>query len=60
MVTAPIQVFSDWLKEFHLHVDASAIALGVVLTHRGEGDIYHPIAFSSRKLSDSKKNYNTT
>jgi hypothetical protein len=26
----------------------------------GEGDIDHPIAFASRKLSDSKQNYNTT
>ena len=32
MVTAPILVFLDWKKEFHVHVDASCIALGVVLT----------------------------
>ena len=31
MVTMPILVFSDWKKEFHVHVDASCIALGVVL-----------------------------
>jgi hypothetical protein len=47
-------------KEFHVHVDASAIALGVVLTQPGEGDIDHPIAFARRKLSDSEHNYNTT
>jgi hypothetical protein len=28
MVTVPILVFLDWSKEFHVHVDASAIALG--------------------------------
>jgi hypothetical protein len=33
MVTAPILVFLDWLKEFHVHVDASVISLGEVLTH---------------------------
>jgi hypothetical protein len=60
MVTAPILVFPDWSKEFHVHVDASAIALGAVLTQPGEGDIDHPIAFASRKLSDSEQNYNTT
>ena len=49
MVTAPILVFSYWTKPFHLHVDASSIALGVVLTQPGEGDIDHPIAYSSRK-----------
>jgi len=51
MVTTPILVFSDWKKEFHVHVDASRIALGVVLTQAGEGEMDHPIAFASRKLS---------
>jgi len=50
MVTAPIMVFPDWKKEFHVHVDASCIAIGVVLTKSGEGDIDHPITFVSRKL----------
>ena len=27
MVTAPIFVFPDWKKEFHVHVDAPCIAL---------------------------------
>eukprot|EP00253_Pinus_taeda_P003680 PITA_03680 len=31
LVTAPILVCLDWKKEFHVHVDASCIALGVVL-----------------------------
>jgi hypothetical protein len=59
MVTTPILVFPDWEKEFHVHVDASAIALGAILTQPGEGDIDHPIEFASRKLSDSEHNYNT-
>ena len=41
-------------------MDASSIALGVVLTQPGEGDISHPIAFASRKLSKTEKNYSTT
>src|SRR5271156_3220752 len=60
MVTAPILVFPDWNKPFHVHVDASGIALGVVLTQPGEGVIDHPIAYSSRKLSTTEKNYTTT
>ena len=32
MVTTPILVFPDWNKPFHVHVDASCIALGIVLT----------------------------
>ena len=31
MVIAPILVFPDWKKEFHVHVDASSIVLSVVL-----------------------------
>jgi len=31
MVIAPILIFPDWTKEFHVHVDASSITLGVVL-----------------------------
>ena len=33
--------------------------LGVVLAQLGEGDLYHPICFASRKLSFAKKNYTT-
>ena len=60
MVTTPIVVFPAWKKEFHVHVDASSIALGVVLMKPGEGSIDHPITFSSRKLSTLEKNYTTT
>jgi hypothetical protein len=60
MVTTPILVSPDWSKEFHVHVDASSIALGVVLSHPCARDIHHPISFASRKLSTSEINYTTT
>ena len=41
-------------------MDASSIALGIVLTQPGEGGINHPIAYSSRNLSTIEKNYTTT
>ena len=59
MATTPILVFPDWKLPFHVHVDASSIALGVVLA-QPQGVLDHPIAFSSRKLSLSKRNYTTT
>jgi hypothetical protein len=59
MVIVPILVFPDWEKTFHVHVDASAIALGAILAHPGMGYLDHPIEFVSRKLSESEKNYNT-
>jgi hypothetical protein len=31
MAIAPILVFPDWGKTFHVHVDASTIALGAIL-----------------------------
>jgi hypothetical protein len=60
MVTVPILVFPYWSKEFHVHVDASSIALGEVLAQPGEGDIDDPLNFASRKLSRAEVNYTTT
>jgi hypothetical protein len=60
LVTALILTFPDWNKEFHVHMDASPIVLGVALSQPGEGDIHHPIDFASRKLSITKKNHTTT
>jgi hypothetical protein len=60
LVTTLILIFLDWDKEFHVHVDASSIALGAVLSQPREGDIDHPIVFASRKFSIVEKNYTTT
>ena len=60
MVTTPILVFPDWTKEFHVLVDASSIALGVVLVQPSEGDINHLIAFARMNLSYGVRNYTTT
>ena len=59
-VTTPILVFPDWKRPFHVHVDASLIALGIILAQPREGGIDHPIAFASRKLSSAERNYTTT
>ena len=47
MASTPILVFPYWNKEFHVHVDTSSVALGVVLTQPGEGDLNPPITFTS-------------
>jgi hypothetical protein len=60
MVIAPILVFLDWNKVFHVHINASSIALGTMLSQLGEGAIDHLIVFTSRKLSISEKHYTTT
>jgi hypothetical protein len=43
LVTTSILVFPDWTKIFHVHVDASSIALGVILVQPDEGNIDYPI-----------------
>ena len=60
IVTASILVFLNWKKEFHVHVDASCIALGAVLTQAGEGELDHHIAFVSSNLSKVEKHYSMT
>ena len=57
MVTTPILVFPYWKVPFHVHMDASSIALGILLAWPREGDLDHPIAFASRKLSSIEQNY---
>lgn len=59
-MTTPIPVFPDWTKEFSMHVDASSIVLREVLAQLGEGEVDHPIASSSRKLSSIERNYTMT
>jgi len=59
MVTVPILVFPNWKKDFHVHVDASCIALGVVQTQDDREFLDHSIAFASHRLSKAKKNYST-
>lgn len=57
LVTAPILVFLDWTKEFHMHVDVLSIVLGAILAQPGDGEIDHPIVFVSRKLITTERNY---
>ena len=59
MSSAPILVFPDWNKEFHVHVDSSSVVLVVLLTQPGEGYLDHLIAFASQKLSFVDKNCTT-
>lgn len=59
LVSAPILVYPDWNKMFHVHIGASRIALGAVLVQPGE-KMDHPVYYASRKLSTAERNYTTT
>jgi hypothetical protein len=60
LITTPILIFPNWEKEFHVHVDASGIALGAFLTQPRDGAMDHSLYFASRKLSQAERNYTTT
>ena len=57
--TAPLLTYPDWDKPFILTTDASAYALGFVLTQEHE-DGEHPVAFGSRLLKGAELNYSNT
>jgi len=60
MVTASILIFPDCKKEFHVHIDASCISLGAIITQDGGEGLDHPIMITSHRLSKVEKNYSTT
>lgn len=56
LTSAPVLAFADATKPYILHVDASMDGLGAVLNQEYlEG--LRPVAFASRKLCQSEKNY---
>ena len=47
LVEAPILKFPNWSVKFHVHIDASGIAIGAILTQPGEDGMDYPIVYSS-------------
>ena len=60
LVEAPIIIFPNWSVKFHVHIDASGIEIGAILTQAGEDGMDYPIVYSSRKLNKVEHNYSTT
>jgi hypothetical protein len=60
LTITPILIFPNWEIEFHVHVDASGIALGAILAQPGEGNMDHPIYFANKKISKDERNYTIT
>ena len=60
LVEEPILKFLDWSKKFHVDIDASALAVGAILTQPTDDVIDHPNAYASRKLNRAEDNYSTT
>ncbi len=54
---APVLAFPDYNKPFKLLMDASGEGLGAVLYQKQDDGHDHPIAFSSRRESESESRY---
>ena len=53
----PVLAYANYKKPFRLNTDASELGLGSVLYQRQEDGIFCVIAYASRSLSKSEKNY---
>lgn len=60
LVSAPILASPDFSLPFYLHCDAADTGLGCVLTQKIQGGQEKVIAFASRSLSKSERNYSVT
>ena len=47
----------DLNKEFRVEANASNYATGGVLSMKGSNELWRPVAFISKSLSDTKRNY---
>jgi transposase InsO family protein len=56
LASAPICIAPDWSATMHVWPDASAEAVGGVLT-QDLGNGHQPIAYTSKKLSDAERKY---
>lgn len=57
---APTLTPPRWDLEFHVHTDASNIAIGAMLAQNPTGKCDQPILYASQLLTSAKQNYTTT
>ena len=48
LVEAPILRFPNCSIKFHVHIDASGLAIGAILTHPGDDEMDYPIGYISK------------
>ncbi|KAF8756181.1 hypothetical protein RHS01_04909 [Rhizoctonia solani] len=56
---SPVLVHSNPELPYYLETDASGVAMGAVLSQRGEDNRLHPVAYMSKSFSGAKANYDT-
>jgi len=60
LTSAPVLQYPDFYRKFYLHCDASDFGISAVLVQLSKDGEEMPIAFMSRKLSKSQRNYSVT
>ncbi|QRW26250.1 Retrotransposable element Tf2 protein [Rhizoctonia solani] len=56
---SPVLVHSNPELPYYLETDASGVAMGAILSQRGEDNCLHPVAYMSKSFSGAKANYDT-
>ena len=59
LVAAPVLVYPDYKRPFHLFTDASAVGLGATLMQNPKGKL-NAVAYASRQLNKAQRNYSAT
>jgi hypothetical protein len=59
-IKAPIHIFLNWDIDFHVHIHASLLVVGVMLAQNLIGKHDQPIVYTFKLLNIVKENYNTT
>ena len=60
LTTAPILVYPDFTREFHLFVDASSTGIGMALAQITDDGLERAIAYNGRNFTQAEQNYSTT
>jgi len=55
--TKPVLAAPDLDKEFRVETNASNYATGGILSMKGPDELWRPVAFISKSLSDTERNY---
>ena len=59
-MTAPVLVFTDFKKLFHLETDTSKEGLSAILLQESDDGQYHPVAFASQELKGGEPKYHSS
>ncbi len=59
-IETPILISPSQQMEFHVHIDASLLIIGVTLSHNLTRKSYQPVVYTFKFLNKAKHNYSTT